>query len=298
MLLGQQVRHRVAGRDVGQEPERVLQVGQQAHIRIRKRRPRAGLEMLDRLGRVPAADDVQPLLHVALVLELRLRARARCLEERVEIELVELPGARDRQQLVRHLVGQQAHLRQRAVGVPFAGVLRRELLLGALLVGVRPVEDLLLDELARGQRPERRAGEVEVRLGRDGQELGLLLRELAEVFVHLLQAGGVLELGLLLGDRLLLALEQLLGGVAPRAEVVFVEDHEVPVHLVEPFVLGLDVPRRVAAEQVLEGAEIDDRLLGGRSSSDRCRSCGRGTASRRSPRGIRGPSATHPRRRA
>jgi hypothetical protein len=27
--------------------------------------------MLDRLGRVAAADDVQPLLHVALVLELR-----------------------------------------------------------------------------------------------------------------------------------------------------------------------------------------------------------------------------------
>jgi hypothetical protein len=29
---------------------------------------------------------------------------------------------------------------------------------------------------------------------------------------------------------------------------------------VEPFVLGLDVPRRIAAEKVLEGPEIDDRL--------------------------------------
>ena len=214
------------------------------------------------LGAYSAADDVQPLLHVALVLELRAFARARCLEERVEIELVELPGARDRQQLVRHLVGQQAHLRQRAVGVPFAGVLRGELFLGALLVGVGPVEDLLLDELARGQRLERRAGEVEVGLGRDGQELGFLLREHAEVFVHIFQPGGVFELGLLLGDRLLLALEQFLRGFAPRAEVVLVEHHEVPLHLVEPFVLGLDVARRVAAEQVLKGAEIDDRLLG------------------------------------
>ena len=178
------------------------------------------------------------------------------LEERVEIKLVELSGARDRQQLVRHLVGQQAHLRQRAVGVPLARVLRRELLLGALLVGVRPVEDLLLDELAGGQRLERRAGEVEVRLGRDGQELDLLLRELAEVFVHLFQAGGVFELGLLLGDRLLLALEQLLGGLAPRAEVVFVEDHEVPLHLVEPFVLGLDVAHRIAAEKVLNERQM------------------------------------------
>jgi hypothetical protein len=55
-----------------------------------------------------------------------------------------------------------------------AGLLRRELLLGALLVGVGPVEDLLLDELAGGQRPERRARQVEVGLGRDGQELGLV----------------------------------------------------------------------------------------------------------------------------
>ena len=187
------------------------------------------------------------------------------LEELVEIELVELPGARDRQQFVRHLVGQQAHLRQRAVGVPLAGVLGGELFLGALLVGVGPVEDLLLDELARGQRLERRAGEVEVRLGRDGQELGLLLRKHAEVFVHIFQAGGVFELGLLLRDRLFLALEQFLRGLPPRAEVVFVEHHEVPLHLVQPFVLRLDVSRRVAAEQVLEGAEIDDRLLADRS---------------------------------
>ena len=35
------------------------------------------------------------------------------------------PCARDRQQLVRHLVGEQAHLRQRAVRVPLAGVLAR-----------------------------------------------------------------------------------------------------------------------------------------------------------------------------
>ena len=170
VLFGQQVRHRVARRDVGQKPERVLEVGQQAHVRIRERRPRAGLQALDGLRRVLAPDDVQPLLHVALVLELR-RSRAGRGEELVEVELVELPGARDRQQLVRHLVGQQPHLRQRAVGVPLAGVLRGELFLGALLVGVRPVEDLLFDELARGQRLERRAGEIEVRPRRDGQEL-------------------------------------------------------------------------------------------------------------------------------
>ena len=43
----QQLRHRVAGRDVRKEPERVLQVGQQAHVRVRERRLRARLQMLD-----------------------------------------------------------------------------------------------------------------------------------------------------------------------------------------------------------------------------------------------------------
>ncbi len=141
------------------------------------------------------------------MLELRLSAPLRCLEERVEIKLVELPGACDRQQLIRHLVRQQPHLRQRAVGIPPAGVLGGELCLGPLLVGVRPIEDLLLNELARGQRLERRAREVEVGLCRDGQELGLLLRKLTEVLVHLLQPGGVFQLGLLLRDRLLFTLE-------------------------------------------------------------------------------------------
>ena len=84
-----------------------------------------------------------------------------------------------------------------------------------------------------------------------------------EILVHVFQAGGVFELGLLLGDCLFLALEQFLGRLAPRAEVVFVEDDQVPLHLVQPFVLGLDVPRVVAAQQVLEGTEIDEWLLGG-----------------------------------
>jgi hypothetical protein len=108
---------------------------------------------------VLASDNVQPLLYVALVLELRALSRARSRKELVEVELVELPGARDRQQFVRHLVGKQTHLRQRTIRVPLAGVLGGELFLGALFVGVGPVEDLFFDELARRQRlngvPER-----------------------------------------------------------------------------------------------------------------------------------------------
>jgi len=81
-----------------------------ARPRIRERPPRAGLEVFQRLGRIPAANDVQPLLHVALVFELGQHARARGLEEGVEVELIKLSGARDGHQFFRHLVGEQPHL--------------------------------------------------------------------------------------------------------------------------------------------------------------------------------------------
>ena len=141
------------------------------------------------------------------------------------------------------------------------GCFGRELLLGALLVGVGPVEDLFLDELARGQRLERRAGEVEVGLGRDGQELGLLLREFARgPRSHPPGRRRYSSLASFLATASSSPSNSSLAVVAPRAEVVLVEHHQVPLHLVEPFVLRLDVPRLVAAKQVLEGAEIDHRL--------------------------------------
>jgi hypothetical protein len=42
--------------------------------------------------------------------------------------------------------------------------------LGALLVGVGPVENLLFDELAGGQRLERGAGKIEIRACGDRQK--------------------------------------------------------------------------------------------------------------------------------
>ena len=218
----------------------MLQVRQQPHVGVRERRPRARLEGVDLGGQVRAADDVEPLLHIVLVLELGARAPAGRLEELVEVELVELALVGDRDQLVGHLVGEQPHLGQRRVRVPLARVLVGELLLGALLVGVGPVEDLLLDELARRERLERRAREVEVGPGRDRQEVGLVAGQLVELLVELVEHRGVLGFELLLGDLDVLALEQLLGVVAPGAEVVLVEDHEVPVDPVQPLVLGLD----------------------------------------------------------
>lgn len=118
---------------------------------------------------------------------------------------------------------------QRTVRIPFAGILCGEFFLGALFVRVGPIEDLFLDELTGGQRLERRAGEVEICLGRDRQEILFFLRKHGEVFVHILQPGGLFELLFLLGDGLFLAREQFFGGLAPCAEMIFVEHHKVPV---------------------------------------------------------------------
>lgn len=58
-------------------------------------------------------------------------------------------------------------MRQCAVGIALARILRRERGLGALLVGICPVEYLLLDELAGGERLEGGAGQIEVTIDRN-----------------------------------------------------------------------------------------------------------------------------------
>ena len=70
----------------------MLKVGQKPHIRIGEGRSGASLEALHCLRRVTAPDDVQPFLHIVLVLERRSIAGAAGGEKGVEIELVELTG--------------------------------------------------------------------------------------------------------------------------------------------------------------------------------------------------------------
>jgi hypothetical protein len=260
LLLREQVRHCLAGSNVGQEPERVLEVRQEPDIGVREWRAGAHSHGVDLRGQVSAADEVEPLLNVGLVRELGVLADALCLEELVEVELVELALIRNGDQLVRHLVGEQAHLRERPVRVP--GVRMRDgvLGLGALLVGVGPVEDLLLDELTGCQRLERRARQVQVGAGSDRQEVVLVVAELVKLLVEGHEAVVVLGGQFLLLDLLVLTLEQLLGRLSPGTEVVLVEDHEVPVGGVDPLVLRLDEPGLpVSPEQVLERTEVDQR---------------------------------------
>ena len=73
----------------------MLEVWQQPHVRIWKRRSRACSEVVHRMSRVLAPDDIQPRLHFIVMLELSIRARAGCREELVQVELVKLTRAGD-----------------------------------------------------------------------------------------------------------------------------------------------------------------------------------------------------------
>ena len=201
-------------------------------------------EVVHGRGHAGAAYEVEPLLDVLLVLEVRVGALSLGREEEVEVELVELTLSGDAGDVIGDLVGHEHHAGQRLVGV----VCPDPVDLAALLVGVGPVEDLLLDELAGVERAERRAREVEVEARLDGQPglVELVARGVRAVLDHVI---------VLLG-------EEALGGVAPRAEVVLVEDDHVPVLEVHPLVLGLYAAGVGLAEVVLERAEADDGPVG------------------------------------
>ena len=192
----------------------------------------------------------QPLLHFARMLDLGRLSFACGGEELVEVELVELSGGRDLADLIGHLIGHQHHTRQRLVRV--LSVCRLPLLLGALFVGVCPVEDLLLDELAVGDRAERCARQEQVRARGDGQEIRVAL---FEALVD--QLGDRVHVVVLLA--LVLLLEQFAGAVSPSTEVVFVEDDQIPVDRMNPLVTGFDAAGLVTAEEILERAEAHDR---------------------------------------
>ena len=128
----------------------MLEVRKQTGIRVREGWAAASFEHVHLRGCVLATDEVQPLLYIRLVDESCSIAAACGFEEGVEVELVKLTLMGDSHQVIRHPVGQQTHFRQRGIRVPLTGMLCIPLAFGKLLVGVGPVEDLLLDELACG----------------------------------------------------------------------------------------------------------------------------------------------------
>src|SRR5579872_5032921 len=192
---------------VGQEPERVMKVRKEPYIGVREWRSGACLQVCMGLRHVSAANNVQPLLNLVLMSKLGVRAAPFRSEKLIEIKLIELTAVCDVHQLLWHLIGQQAHLRQCSVRVPFAWMSHIELSLNSLLIAVGPVEYLFLDELPGSKRPERRAGEIEVRVCGDGQEIGIGLGEKFEVFVNRLEGGCIFQLAFLSRDGFILALK-------------------------------------------------------------------------------------------
>ena len=152
----EEVGHGVAARDVRQEPQGVPQDVEQADIGERHGRLLAQLQLVLCGRHVLAAHEVEPHLDVVLELELGVLALPLCGEEHVEVELVRLGVQRDALDLLRHLVGEHDHARERCVRVITVGGV--PVSLGLLLVRVSPVEDLLLDKLAAVECAERGSG--------------------------------------------------------------------------------------------------------------------------------------------
>ena len=164
-------------------------------------------------------------------------------EEHVQVKLVKLALFGNALDTLRDFVCKHDHSRQSGVWIdafafPFG--------LGPLLIGIGPVINLLLNELTGIQRTERRAGEIEV-IGRSDRQPRFIVGITGIVF------GKVLFVGILI------LLEQLFCAVLPCAEMVFIENDEIPVRGVDPFVIGLDAAGLlVHAKEILKRAEADD----------------------------------------
>ena len=142
---------------------------QKPRVRERHRRSlRTEFQVIHAGRQKGAADQIQPLLHLVLILEPRLAADTLGREKDIQVELIEFALHGDLPYRVRQLVGHEHHARKRDVWVvplPFP------LLLGPLFIRICPVVDLLLDELAGGDGPKRRAGEIEIAVGRNRHDL-------------------------------------------------------------------------------------------------------------------------------
>ena len=169
-------------------------------------------------------------------------------EKLVQIEFIKFALRCDLANRIGHLVGHKHHLRQRRIGV-FASAL--PICLGLLLVRIRPIENLLFYELARHHGAERRAGKEQVAGCRYRKRFlvhgipGFLLRIFFQIVLSLF----------------VLVEKELPRGVAPCAEVIFVEDDEIPVYFARPFMLRLYPACVVRPEKILERAKADDGAL-------------------------------------
>ena len=106
-------------------------------------------------------------MNIILKLELCLVALTLRREEHIEVKLVKLSLLCNLAYAVRDFIGHHHHAWECGIGV-----FRRlcPIYLCPLFVGVRPVINLVFDELAGVYRPKRRTRQVEIARRGDGQE--------------------------------------------------------------------------------------------------------------------------------
>ena len=219
---------------------------------IRKRHGRAlvlpEFKLVHRRWKMCAADKVKPLLHLVFVYEPCVLALALCGKEHVKVEFVELSLHGYLPYLLGYLVGHENHSRKRkiriACALPFSFC--------PLFVGIRPVEYLLLDELAAVYCTERRSRKIKIVSRCYGQECFVagVSRFLLLIFLNV-----KIRLGFFVG-----IIEQLSRIFTPCTEMILVKDNDIPVVGMDKLVLRLYTAVFVSPEQVLERTENNYRF--------------------------------------
>ena len=165
-------------------------------------------------------------------------------EKHIQIKFIELSLHGNPADAVWDAVGHHHHPGQSCIRISITF----PVFLGSLLIGVGPVVNLILNEFAGVECSKRRARQIQIVHGGDGQER-FIASIAAIILVQILTVVAVL----------VLLLKQFLGVFLPGTEVVLVEDHQVPVGCMYPFIFCLDAAGLLVHSQiVLKGAKADN----------------------------------------
>ena len=144
-------------------------------------------------------------------------------EENIQVKFVKLALFGNLLDAVRDFIGQHDHPWQSCVWI----ILTHPVFFGTLFVGIRPVVNLFFDELTGVQSAERCAGQIEI-IGRCNGQPRFIVGIAAIIFAQILVVA------------VLVLLKQFFRAVLPCAEVVFIENHQIPVGSMHPLVIGFD----------------------------------------------------------
>ena len=198
-------------------------------------------------GQVGSANEIQPLLHLVFVNKPCVFPLVFGGKESIQVKFIEFPLHGDLTDAVGDAVGQHDHARQGQIRIART----YPIFLGALLVGISPVEDLIFDEFARIDGAERRTREKQIIACCNGQK-GFIVG--VSRFFHTVFFG--IEIGRLLFVRIFKEFPCIL---TPRAEMILVKNHQIPIGGMDEFVFCLDTARFIRPEQILKRAEYHNR---------------------------------------